>query len=355
MDDRRHHDDDRDVERLLQAAGPRPEIPRDDLDAIVAAGREVWRETVAARGGERRRRWHGRGGGWAAGVAAVLAVALGVGWWWSAGGRGGSAGPAGGAAERVATVITAWHAPAGPPAGPDGREVTAGEEVETSSDGGALPRQLALRLTTGTELRVDESTRIRLVSASEVELLEGAVYVDTGPDAGGERRLAVRTAFGTARDVGTRFLVALDRQAPGAPPAGSLTVRVREGRVELARRGEVHRAAGGEEMVVRPDGTVERRAVPVHGAAWSWVVAAAPAFDLEGRTLGELLAWVSRETGWRVRFDDPELQDSADGIVLHGTLGGLRPDQAPFAVLPGAGLEGELEDGILVVRRGAGQ
>lgn len=354
MDDRRHHDDDRDLERLLRAAGPRPEIPQDDLDAIVAAGREVWRE-AAAREVERRRRWHGRAAGWAAGVAAALAVALGVGWWWSTGGRGGSTGPAGGAGEPVARVIAAWDAPADPPAGPEGREVTAGEEVETASDGAALPRRLALRLTTGAELRLDESTRIRLVSASEVELLAGAVYADTGSDAGGERRLAVRTALGTARDVGTRFLVALDRPAPGASPAGSLTVRVREGRVELARRGEVHRAAGGEEMVVRSDGTVERRAVPVHGAAWDWVVAAAPAFELEGSTLDELLAWVSRETGWRVRFDDPELEASAEDVVLHGTLGGLRPDQAPFAVLPGAGLEGELEGGVLVIRRGAGR
>jgi hypothetical protein len=56
-----------------------------------------------------------------------------------------------------------------------------------------------------------------------------------------------------------------------------------------------------------------------------------------------------------VRFSEPELAGSADAIVLHGDLNGLRPDQAPFAVLPGAGLEGELDDGVLVVRRGGGR
>jgi hypothetical protein len=108
-------------------------------------------------------------------------------------------------------------------------------------------------------------------------------------------------------------------------------------------------------MVVRTDGSFVRREAPGHGPAWDWVVATAPAFELEGSTLGELLAWVSRETGWRVRFSEPELAGSADAIVLHGDLNGLRPDQAPFAVLPGAGLEGELDDGVLVVRRGGGR
>ena len=35
------------------------------------------------------------------------------------------------------------------------------------------------------------------------------------------------------------------------------------------------------------------------------------------------------------------LAAAAEGITLHGSLGDLRPDQAPFAVLPGAGLDGE--------------
>jgi ferric-dicitrate binding protein FerR (iron transport regulator) len=194
---------------------------------------------------------------------------------------------------------------------------------------------------------------VRLVSATEVELEAGAVYVDTGSDpspgqaSGGH--LVVRTPYGTARDIGTRFLVRLD------PEDAPLSVRVRDGRVELERRGALHEAGGGEEMVVRTDGSFVRREAPGHGPAWDWVVATAPAFELEGSTLSELLAWVSRETGWRVRFSEPELAGSADAIVLHGDLNGLRPDQAPFAVLPGAGLEGELDDGVLVVRRGGGR
>jgi ferric-dicitrate binding protein FerR (iron transport regulator) len=366
MDDRRHHDEpgrdedhlDREAAELLAVAGPRPEIPEEDLEAIIAAGRRVWRAGVEEREAARRSRFR-PAAGWAVGLAAALALAVGIGWWWTAGGGPGSDDPPGGAATVVARVIGAWEAPAGF----EGREMTAGATVETGPAGGELPRRLALRLGPdsgpgsgsdpgsdpegGTELRLDEATRVRLVSATEVELEAGAIYVDTGADGG--RSLAVGTPYGTARDIGTRFLVRLD------PEAAALSVRVRDGRVELERRGALHEAGGGEEMVVRTDGSFVRREAPGHGPAWDWVVATAPAFELEGSTLGELLAWVSRETGWRVRFSEPELAGSADAIVLHGDLNGLRPDQAPFAVLPGAGLEGELDDGVLVVRRGGGR
>jgi hypothetical protein len=362
MDERRHRhepagDDDRflrETEELLTAAGPRPEIPAEDLEAIVAAGREVWRAGVEEREAARRSEL-GPVAGWAAGLAAVLAVALGLGWWWIVAGGPGAGDPAAGPGTVVARVVHAWEAPEGF----EGREITAGSVVETGAAGGDLPRRLALRLgphsergsergtDSGTELRLDAATRVRLVSASEVELEAGAVYVDTGVREARGRRLAVRTPYGVARDVGTRFLV----HVGGVGSTGSpLSVRVRDGRVELERRGEVLDAEGGEEMVVRPDGSIVRREAPGHGPAWDWVVATAPAFELEGSTLAELLAWVSRETGWRVRWDDPGLRESAGDIVLHGTLNGLSPAQAPFAVLPGAGLEGKLDDGDLVVR-----
>lgn len=361
MDDPRHHDepelDDgrahRETEELLAAAGSRPEIPAEDLEAIVAAGREVWRVGVEEREAARRSRL-GPVAGWAVGLAAASVLAVGLGWWWTAGGGSDWGDPEAGPGAVVARVTGAWEAPAGF----EGREITAGSVVETGAAGGDLPRRLALRLgldseratDSGTDLRLNEATRVRLVSASEVELEAGAVYVDTGADDSGGRHLAVRTPYGTARDVGTRFLVRLNGDGP---TGSSLSVRVRDGRVELERRGAVHRAGGGEEMVVRANGSVERRDAPGHGPAWDWVVATAPAFELEGSTLAELLAWVSRETGWRVRWSDPGLRASAGDIVLHGTSNGLSPAQAPFAILPGAGLEGELDDGVLVVRRDA--
>ena len=94
---------------------------------------------------------------------------------------------------------------------------------------------------------------------------------------------------------------------------------------------------------------VALRVIAGSGADWAWVMEAAPAFVMEGRTLRQLLDWVQRETGWRVRLEGT-LAREADSIVLHGSVGALPADRAVFAVLPGAGLEGELRDGTLWVR-----
>ena len=46
------------MRRLLQDAGPRPSIPRDDLEAIRSEAREVWRARfVEERGGSVRWGW----------------------------------------------------------------------------------------------------------------------------------------------------------------------------------------------------------------------------------------------------------------------------------------------------------
>lgn len=328
-------DEERQVRELLERAGPRPELPAEDLDAIVAAGRVAWRESV---GESTVVRQPGRAR--IAALAAAVVVALGIGWWWSAtrSGELDGDGGRGGAGEPVARYVTVWDArePL------EGRTLVAGTAIETGDGTGPLPRRLALRLRSGIEVRLDAGTRLRLASAAEVELDRGAVYVDTGAGSG---TLAVRTPFGVARDVGTRFEV---RLGDGETP---LSVRVRDGSVAVEHGGEIRLAAAGEAIVVRGDGVMERRQAPEYGPAWNWVTATAPRFELEGRTLAQLLEWVSRETGWAVRYDDPGLAAAADDVVLHGSLGDLRPDQAPFAVLPGAGLEGELDEGTLVVRR----
>lgn len=50
--------------------------------------------------------------------------------------------------------------------------------------------------------------------------------------------------------------------------------------------------------------------------AWEWVLDTARPFPVEVRTVSELLDWVATETGWRVRFEDPDLAKAADGIVF---------------------------------------
>ena len=340
-------DDEARVGGLIEAAGPRPPIPPEDLEAIAAAARSAWRIGVhrhrrAAAAAPRRRLPPAPT--LALALAATIAAALGLGWWWAA-----TRVPAAGAATvaRVETVAGAVRVAgeAGEP-GPlaAGDELPRGATVTTAGAGGAGAGRVSLRLAGGPTLRLDAGTELRLVSATAVELARGELYAATGPGEGRGAALEVRTPLGTARDVGTQFTVAVVGRG-----AESVRVRVREGAVVVERDGRSYRAAPGEELVVLRGDGVERREIPTHGDPWAWVLDAAPPFA--GRTLADLLGWVERETGWRVRYESPELAESARRIVLYGGVGDLRPDEAPLAVLPGAGLEGEVEGGVLTVRR----
>ena len=93
-----------------------------------------------------------------------------------------------------------------------------------------------------------------------------------------------------------------------------------------------------------------RQPVAGHGEAWSWVLAAAPPFEIEGMTLDAFLDWAARENGWTVRYVDPGLEAVAGTTVLHGSIGHLTPAEAPGVVLPGAGLEHRVVDGVLEVK-----
>lgn len=339
-------DHEREVAELLERAGPRPEVPEEDLEAIAGAARSAWQASWGAEP-TREVRWtlHRRRFAAAAALAAALALAVGLGWWWR------SLHPS--APPPVVAHLEAVFGSVGLAGeGMGGGGVSPGqplrEGVAVATGGASGPEgRVALRMATGTSVRLDAESRLLLVSASVLELERGTVYLDTGTAAPGGGRVEVHTALGTARDVGTQFMVRV-----AGPGAEALSVRVREGSVAVERGRATHRAGAGRELVLHKDGRVERRDAPGYGPAWEWVAAAGPAFELEGRSVAELLDWVSRETGWRVLYEDPELAASAEVIVLHGSLGELRADQAPFELLPGAGLEGELRGGVLLVRRG---
>ena len=310
MSEDKPHSENRDdaVGELIRLAGRRPEAPLSFSEEIHAAALEVWRRETESAGPSRR---------WNIGplaTAAALAVAL-----------------AGLVVLRstldrpeVATV----DARVGEVVGPEIR-LRDGDELETRASGFA-----ALTLAAGHAVRLDQGTRVR-VAAGRVELERGAVYVTSGAEARGG--IEVETAFGVVRDVGTRFAVRVD---------GGLVVRVRDGRVTVERDGAVHEAARGTALTIAGDGTVGRSPIATFGPDWDWTAATAPAFDIEGRTLAELLDWLEVEHGWQVAGRDASL----DGIVLRGSIAGLGVEEAVAVALASAGLDYRLDPGKLAIR-----
>ncbi len=213
-----------------------------------------------------------------------------------------------------------------------GDEIHAGTVLETARDSRA-----AFRLAGGHELRLDVDTCLRLVSDRVLALERGALYVDSRESPGS---LEIRTPLGTARDIGTRFEVRLDD--------ASLRVRVRDGRVAVDRDGQIHEAGRGAELTLDSYGALARREIEVYGPEWRWSLEVAPAFDAEGRPISELLDWVTRETGWRLRLD-PAVARGAATVTISGSIKGLPPDQILNVILPTTGLKHRVEDGELIV------
>jgi ferric-dicitrate binding protein FerR (iron transport regulator) len=330
-DDRRTSEGE-EIARLLRLAGPRPPVPGDTVGRVRSIVHAHWRAAVKA---DRRR----RNVLWLAvslATAAALVVAVGLARWRSPDRTAGTETP-------VATLTRTE----GPVHLGNGRLLGAGEglpagaEVETGAGGRA-----ALVLQEGVAVRLDAGSRLRLISTSVIGLTRGAVYLDSGGKSESAGSVQVRTDMGWVEDVGTQLEVRL--------LDGALQVSVRRGSAALHREGRSHLARAGVRLVAGAGDSVERQAVALQGPEWDWVLAIAPPFELEGRTLGEFLDWVSRETGREIKFADPAIAAEAPAIILHGTVEGLSPADAPAAVLPTCGLRLRVKGDTLMIERAAG-
>lgn len=333
--DPKHHgkaDDERDtIARLLRLAGPRPRAPLEVRERVRRAVRSEWQSRIARR---RRRHLLAHGVGLAA-VAAALALALGLAprldWleqaepWFEV---------ASVTATSGAGVISHDERGTTRHLGP-GDTLSNRTWIETGADARA-----AFELLDGGSLRLDRSTRLRFLATDTVALEQGAIYFDSGRLEAGARRLTVETDWGRVRDIGTQFEVRTEN---------GLRVRVREGRVNLDRQGRIYPAGAGVELRLSAGGALSRRNVPLFGPEWDWVLEVARPFGLDGQPLDSFLSWVSRETGREVRFADAALAETATVVRLHGSIAGLRPDEALEAVLPTCGLTHRLDAGTLLI------
>jgi hypothetical protein len=321
--------------QLLQLAGPRPDAPPERAERVREAVYNAWLS-------KRRRRTIVRS---AIVTTTMLAVAATV------------------------VLIVRFGVGSRPAAGPVARAVATGERIEGtprlsrtvdgrvdvsgfSRDAAVLANdqvetdaasRVSLRTLDDTSVRLDRNSRARLLSATLIELMEGAVYISTAMQS---RGFEVRTPLGTVRDRGTQFEVRL------VPGDASLRLRVRSGLVEISRGSSVIPAAAGTEATVSASG-VDSRAIPTYGTGWDWTENLAPSFDIEGRALSAFLEHVAREQGWTLKYGDADLTTAAERIVLHGSVQGLKPEEAIAVALATSGLQYHLRNGELVVFRPA--
>jgi len=197
----------------------------------------------------------------------------------------------------------------------------------------------SLRASDGSSVRIDRESRLRFVGPRTIELIAGAAYVAT---ADGSQGFEVRTTIGAIRDVGTQFEVRLSES--------TLRLRVRTGTVQIVRGTKVTAAAAGTEATVTQT-AVDLRPASSDGSEWSWTREIAPAFPIEGRPLHAFLAHLAAEEGWTLRYVDPSVSEAAASIILHGSVDGLRPEDALGVALASSGLQYRLRGRELLVSR----
>jgi ferric-dicitrate binding protein FerR (iron transport regulator) len=315
------------VGRLIRLAGKRQAVPEERLSRLRAVVHASWRRSVS----RDRRRGLAALIGMQIGAAAAVAMLVGGVYWLHDRTRG--------AGAPVATIVRAE----GRTLSLDGRAAEAGgflvQGGGVTTDAGA---RVALRTVDGVAIRVDSGTELRLTAARVVELERGGIYVDTQGSAP-SGAIEVRTRLGTISDVGTQFEVRL--------ASDGLQLTVRTGAARLARDGRTSPAPAGTRLSVSATGALETRGVAADGSEWDWEASIAPPFELEGRTLGDYLDWLERETGWQATFADASVAGPARAIVLHGSTSGVRPGDTPEAVLPVCGLRYRREGRALVIER----
>ena len=273
-----------DIAGVIRAAGRRPVPPETAYAQVLDAATAVWERKVRRR---RRNAWLGS-------LAATLAaVGVGIGVWFAVD-----------TSQVTAATVTVVRGEAQILDADErwqklqaGAAVVDKSDIRTLEDGGS-----ALRLASGVQLRIAADTQLRLLTANEIELKAGRVYVDSDRfSLGGDLRLF--TPLGEVRDIGTQFQVDVN--------PNRLRVRIREGQVSIKRGGGSIDGTIGEELNLDRQGQVERGTVSTHGDQWRWAETLAGPFEPQGRTVKELLNWVARETGYALKMDAATERTSA--------------------------------------------
>ena len=184
--------------------------------------------------------------------------------------------------------------------------ITMGDIVETR-------RNSALGLTwhRGGSLRLDADTRLEFIDEQTVHLHRGRLYFDS-QDEVGPFDFIVQTSQGSLTHIGTRYMAAADDE--------ELVVTVRDGRVRIEGRVRDTTAGPGKRVELRDSESPITLDAAGYGDSWIWIEAVAPSISKDNRSVHDFLTWVTRETGYRLIYDDPATESLASAGRLSGRV-----------------------------------
>ena len=179
----------------------------------------------------------------------------------------------------------------------------------------------------GADIRLNSDTSVRFHTAT-LELMHGAVYVDTGIGPAVEGgSVIVSTDHGSFTHVGTQFLVQADKD--------QVVAAVREGAIIASNattpdNTSIKADQGAQQIRITAAGKVETSAIERHGGLWGWVAESAPALNKADANVHDVLSWATRELGVQLRYEPQEVMDHAMRTTLPAVE--LNVEDVPGAV-----------------------
>lgn len=314
-----------DIGQLVRLAGERETVDPARFENARARVGEHWQTVVATT----RRSNRARLGRWAMAASVLLAVGIALVLLHR---------PDRPAAVQIATVD---HSVGGVLI--DGKPAHFGDQFFVNSVvGTSTGGRVALSMSGGQSVRIDESSRLLFTAPGRLELDAGGVYIDTGPTPD-KPPLAVVTPFGVATDVGTQFQVRFDD--------GLLQIGVREGLVELARNDNiVIPVDDGSLLKMSLTGEISTAPLASDDSLWHWVAAIPSEFNIEGALLTDYLAWYARESGLSLAWDTPASRAAATQTRLSGSISNLTLNEGFELVQRIARFDTRIVDSTLYIR-----
>ncbi len=213
-----------------------------------------------------------------------------------------------------------------------------GSVLETAYKGRA-----AFRLKNGSRVRLDSSTRVRLDGRARLELEAGALYFDSSQSREADQAVEITTPIATLVNRGTSYEARMK--------GDDLFVAVRAGKVLVEpRRGASAVVERGQVMRLRANGTRQFEELSPADPRFEWTHPLVEPFDIDGRTIGEFLDWVERESGLEVRLG-AGVETSILDQRLRGDVVWTSPESSIAPTLELVGSRVRFENGLVVVER----
>jgi len=320
------------LEELLSGVKPRAKPRTEAEDKAFKALEAQWQEITA------RRNRRSRLATWSVAASVVLAVVFGYTWL----GENEQV-----VLDPVANVVRASgeliYANGVTLDGTSGESspFSVGDTLTTGSNS-----RISLQWNSGGSLRVDQNTEVTFTSVEAVQLLSGTLYFDSlAYDRADDESpsLTVDTVAGRVSHVGTQFFTSV--------VDSEVSIGVREGQVLIDGPKFNFLAEAKDKLKINVNGLLSRQSIEPFDATWRWAEDIAPAFNPDGQTAREMVAWAGRETGRQLRFQSEAVEQSAFATSLVG-LDTLSPMQALRTMQYATDLRYDIIDEEIVIRLG---